>query len=120
MSAPHILIVDDDTAIRKLIARLFQREGFAVCEAENGQKALDALRREANIRVILLDLQMPVMDGWTFRQVQRADPSVAHIPVVALSGAASNHFAELEVEAAFEKPVRMHVLLDTVKALAAP
>ncbi|MEF3304980.1 response regulator transcription factor [Paenibacillus sp. GYB003] len=60
-----ILIVDDDLAIRKLVKAFLQQEGFATFEASNGQEALDVL---ANVKIdlIVLDIMMPVMDGWDF------------------------------------------------------
>ena len=60
---------------------------------------------------------MPVMDGWTFRRAQREDPSIAHIPVVVLSGADANRFAELDAVAAFEKPVEMSLIADVLRRL---
>lgn len=60
-----ILIVDDDLAIRKLVKAFLQQEGFATFEAANGQEAMDVL---ANVKIdlIILDIMMPVMDGWDF------------------------------------------------------
>ncbi|MDF2714875.1 MAG: heme transporter CcmC [Paenibacillus sp.] len=60
-----ILIVDDDLAIRKLIKAFLQQEGFATFEAANGQEALDVLGN-VKIDLIVLDIMMPVMDGWDF------------------------------------------------------
>jgi CheY-like chemotaxis protein len=102
-----VLLVDDDTAVRQMLARALAFEAFVVVEAANGLEALEQLRRGCGAGVIVLDLRMPVMDGWAFRRAQRADPKIAKTPVVVLSGADVHRFAELEALAAFEKPVRI-------------
>jgi CheY-like chemotaxis protein len=113
-----VLLVDDDTAVRRTIARFLTFEGFTVIEACNGQEALTYLRTGAGASVIVLDLRMPVMDGWAFRREQRLDPRLEHIPVVVLSGADAERFPELEAAAAFEKPVRMEQVADAVRRLS--
>ena len=102
------------------MARFLTFEGFAVVEATNGQEALDYLKSGADASVIVLDLRMPVMDGWTFRREQRRDPRLEKIPVVVLSGADADRFAELEAAATFEKPVRMSQVVNTVRRLSTP
>jgi len=84
MSDP-IMLVDDDNDHRKTLAEALEQEGFVVSQADNGRVALDALQGGARPALILLDMVMPVMDGWRFREAQRADPTLAHIPVVVLS-----------------------------------
>jgi CheY-like chemotaxis protein len=105
-----VLLVDDDTAVRQMLARALAFEAFVVVEAANGLEALEQLRQGCGAGVIVLDLRMPVMDGWAFRRAQRADPKIAKTPVVVLSGADAHRFAELEALAAFEKPVRISEL----------
>lgn len=114
---PHVLIVDDDAAIRRMLSRHLTLDGFTVAEAENGQAALAYLRNGGEASVILLDLRMPVMDGWTFRREQRLDPTLAHIPVVVLSGADADRFHELDAAAAFDKPARMSDLVPCLRHL---
>lgn len=116
--ARPVLIVDDDVSVRRTIARFFVGEGFAVVEADNGQDALTYLRGGGDARVIVLDLRMPVMDGWTFRREQRLDPRLAQIPVIVLSGADAEGFPELDAMAAFEKPVSLLQIVDLVKRLS--
>jgi CheY-like chemotaxis protein len=116
---PTVLLVDDDPAVRRTIARFLTFEGFAVLEAGNGQEALAYLRTGAAVSVIVLDLRMPVMDGWTFRREQRLDANFAHIPIIVLSGADADRFPELEAAEAFEKPVRMAEVAGAVRRLAA-
>ena len=113
-----VLLVDDDVAVRRTIARFLTRDGFAVVEADNGLEALTYLRGGGDPSVIVLDLRMPVMDGWTFRQEQRQDPVFGHIPVIVLSGADSHRFPELDAVATFEKPVSMSQILTLVRRLA--
>lgn len=90
MSAPiHILLVEDDFAIRETVADVLSCEGFQVTCAANGAEALRRLdEATAQPGLILLDLMMPVMDGQAFRSAQRSDPRIAAIPVIVLSASA--------------------------------
>ena len=115
---PPVLLVDDDAAVRRSIARFLEFEGFVVVEAGNGLEALNYLRTGAGASVIVLDLRMPVMDGWTFRKEQRLDPVLEKIPVVVLSGADADRFPELEAAAAFEKPVTLAQVAGVIRKLA--
>jgi CheY-like chemotaxis protein len=117
---PPILVVDDDDAVRQTMARFLAHEGFTVIEAENGKTALEYLRGGGQASVILLDLRMPVMDGWTFRRQQRLDAGLADIPVIVLSGADAHRFPELEAAAALEKPVSMSRVVALVRDLCRP
>ena len=115
---PPVLLVDDDEAVRRTIARFLTAEGLEVVEAGNGLEALTYLRTGAGVGVIVLDLRMPVMDGWTFRREQRLDPVLGRIPVVVLSGADADRFPELEAAEVFEKPVRMSEVAAAVRRLS--
>ncbi|WP_062118556.1 response regulator [Aureimonas sp. AU40] len=79
-----VLVVDDDPDARARVRQTLERDGWTVAEAENGQKALDAVAK-ARPRVILLDLTMPIMDGFGFLRALRARPSDRDIPVIVLS-----------------------------------
>jgi CheY-like chemotaxis protein len=81
-----VLVVDDDADIRNLLSSVLAIEGYAVTSASNGEEALSKLRGMPGTRLILLDLRMPVMDGWEFRAEQSRDPALCAIPVVVLSG----------------------------------
>ena len=81
---PRILIVEDDRAIREPLSVLLRGEGYRVSLAENGQEALRKLRTEPSPDIIVLDLRMPVMDGWEFRAIQQQDPLLGLIPVVGI------------------------------------
>ncbi|GAB4193720.1 MAG: hypothetical protein OHK0022_08930 [Roseiflexaceae bacterium] len=112
-----ILLVEDDAAIRSMIAEVLADEGYQVLTAEHGQAALDLLRRTRPLpSLILLDLMMPVMTGWVFRQAQLCDPNLASIPVVALSAMnnAEERAYDLGAEMALAKPLCLDSLLATV------
>jgi CheY-like chemotaxis protein len=114
---PVVMVVDDDVAVRGTIARYLGFEGFVVVEAGNGREALTHLRTGCGASAILLDLRMPVMDGWAFRRAQRDDPSISHIPIIVLSGADAQRFSELDAVAAFEKPVAVAQIADMLHRL---
>ena len=86
----RILIVEDDPDTREMLERFLQLEGFEVRTAANGQIALQALQADSALNVILLDLMMPVMNGWQFRQAQAMDPKLSRIPVVVVSAAGAS------------------------------
>ncbi len=81
---PHgpILIVDDDPEICSAVAELFESSGYLVVTARDGNEALNHLRAGLVPCVILLDLEMPRLDGFGFRREQLADPALALIPVI--------------------------------------
>lgn len=112
-----VLVVDDDPNLVRLMTKFLKLEGFAPVPAANGQEALEYLRGGGGAKVILLDLRMPVMDGWTFRREQRADPELADIPIVILSGIESEHIGELDAAAAFSKPVSFPEVVVAVRRL---
>jgi PAS domain S-box-containing protein len=81
-----VLIVDDDLDLRLTLARVLRRHGYAVVTASNGQGALHYLRDGQRPSVIILDLAMPVMDGWEFLSRRQRDGDLASIPVIVISG----------------------------------
>jgi len=84
-AAAKILLVDDDFAIIDGVSDFLESEGFSVAPASNGLDALNQLRCGLQVDVIVLDVMMPVMDGWDFRAEQLADRSLRDIPVVVIS-----------------------------------
>ena len=80
-----ILVVEDDTIVQEAMKMVLEWEGYDVACAANGRDALDFLRTRERPSLILLDLMMPVLDGWQFRREQKEDPALASIPVVAVS-----------------------------------
>ena len=82
----RLLLVEDNLDVQGLAKEFFESEGYEVYCASNGKEALDFLRGgPARTDLILLDLMMPVMDGYQFRKEQLLDASIASIPVVILS-----------------------------------
>jgi CheY-like chemotaxis protein len=108
-----VLIVDDDAPLREAIAEALSDEGLSVSCSANGRDALAALRSGARPDVILLDLMMPVMDGWTFREEQSRDPSLATIPVVVVT-AAHDLPKPIDARAIVRKPFRLQLLLSAI------
>ena len=110
----RVLVVDDNRDIRELLVELLAAEGYAVAGAEDGRRAL-AEARANRPDVILLDLMMPVMSGWEFREAQLRDPDLADVPVVVVSA----FDAALDGAAVLRKPFLVEDVLDTVQRLAA-
>ncbi len=116
-----LLVVDDDLDIRDALQDVLELEGYAVLLAADGLEALSQLRRgESPPHLILLDLMMPRMDGFAFREALRHEPALAGIPVLVAS-------ADLDVKGAAEglgvagwlrKPLDLKELLHTVKRLS--
>jgi CheY-like chemotaxis protein len=115
---PHILVVDDDQSNRQLVAALLRDEGYDVAEAADGQQALDHLRA-AQPQAIVLDLMMPVVDGFTFLIERRKLPDCAAIPVLVLTAVhdLSELVGTLGVKLAIGKPFEATALLEAVAQL---
>jgi two-component system response regulator FlrC len=113
-----ILIVEDDTNVRQALARTLQLSGFAVIESSNGSSGFAVLRDKSQIAMVLLDLNMSPMDGRTFRKLQLADPELASIPTVVLTGAplADVDDATLQADDYLLKPVGREHLVSVVSA----
>jgi CheY-like chemotaxis protein len=112
-----ILVVDDEAACRLVVQVVLEGAGYAVACATNGQEALDCLRRHDAPCLILLDLHMPVVSGWEFRLQQQADPTLAAIPVLLVSGEpeVAEIAASLGVAGHCPKPLRPEGLLEAVR-----
>lgn len=113
----RILLVDDDESIRQFVALALSDAGHEVVTAENGRDAL-ALAARSRPDLIVLDLRMPVMDGWAFAQEYRATPR-PHAPIVVLTAArdAAQSAAEVQAEACLAKPFALADLLAVVAGL---
>ncbi|MEO6238354.1 MAG: response regulator [Vicinamibacterales bacterium] len=110
-----VMIVEDDPDTREMLERFLELEGFDVRTAANGQIALESLRADNGLSVILLDLMMPVMNGWQFREAQAGDPRLARIPVVVVSAAgARDDIPAIAADAWLSKPVDLDRLLATI------
>lgn len=112
----NILIVEDDFDIRDLLVMILNTNGYQATGVSNGQEALAHLRKAGAADLILLDLMMPIMDAWEFRERQRAEPPLDAIPVVLLSATdeVGEHVAALDAAAFLRKPIDFNALLETV------
>jgi CheY-like chemotaxis protein len=112
-----VLIVEDDRDIREVMAEALSLEGFQVSTASNGKEALDILQSMPDDRLpqfILLDLMMPVMNGWEFLQAQRSHSKFNNIPVMVCSAVADREkFAGIQEIA--KKPIDLDQLISLVK-----
>lgn len=119
MSAPavRVLVVDDDDAIRQFIQMALEGSGYEVATAEDGQEALAAVQA-APPRVILLDMRMPIMDGWAFTRAYRETPP-PHAPIVVLTAArdAGEYASDVDADAFLAKPFNLRELLGLVGRL---
>ena len=116
-AAADVLVVEDDRDIRDSIVELLADEGLVAVGAEHGEAALRVLRAGRVPRLILLDLMMPVMDGFAFREAQGREPAWAGIPVVVMSadGQVDAKKARAGAVEYLKKPVDIHELLAVVK-----
>jgi CheY-like chemotaxis protein len=117
-SDDRVLIIEDEQDIRETIAEILEGAGMRVATASDGRQAMDWLRaQKVKPRVILLDLMMPVMDGWTFRAEQLVVPELASIPVVILSAMTDlpRWAGELRVAEYLSKPIDLSQLLSAVE-----
>jgi two-component system, OmpR family, response regulator CpxR len=115
----HILVVDDNLDARDALRKLLEGAGHTVTCIVNGDEALRWLGNGSRPDVILMDLWMPVVDGWKFRQRLWQNPELEQIPVVLISGEGdlAQIAASLDVDAYFRKPVDPKQLLQAIGAL---
>jgi CheY-like chemotaxis protein len=118
--AATVLVVDDDAMIRSYVVEILADEGYVPEQARNGREALDLLDlrdREGRSRpdLILLDMRMPVMDGWGFAEAYRARPG-PHAPIVVITAAhdAAARAAQVRADGVLPKPFDIDQLLDIV------
>jgi CheY-like chemotaxis protein len=112
-----ILVVEDNDDVRDMMAVTLELEGHEVITARNGKEALDILRGGVVPCVILLDLMMPVMNGWEFRAALDADDELRHLPVVVISAAGREVLESAHAVAYLPKPIDIEKLLDVVCTL---
>jgi len=103
-----------------MLGRFLELEGYTVETAENGKRALERLGSGVGACVILLDLMMPVMDGWQFRQDQIRDATLADIPVIVVSAAGRERLERIHANAYLSKPVDLDELLGCVTQFCRP
>ncbi len=105
-----MLVVEDNRELRELIVDVLEDAGYQVSSAANGVEAL-SIAKVNRPDLILLDLVMPVMNGWQFRELQLTEPSISDVPVVVLSDYANN----LQVAAYLPKPFHVGDVLAAVR-----
>ena len=114
MNERTVFIIEDDPDTREMLAKFLELEGYHVEMAANGQQALDRLAHGTPACVIVLDLMMPVMDGWQFRRVQVEDARLSKIPTIVVSAAGRERMAHISADAYLAKPIDMDELLSRV------
>jgi CheY-like chemotaxis protein len=117
-----VMIVEDDEDIRADLSAILRVKGFSVEEAVNGRDAMARLHGGSRPCLIVLDLMMPVMNGWELRGAMRADEALRAIPVVVVSGAGrigDEEIASLAPAAVLVKPFELSQLLELVSRYCA-
>jgi CheY-like chemotaxis protein len=119
MECKSVLVIEDDLAIRRTMKDVLEIQGYHVHVASDGKEGTEKLKSlEPEPCVILLDLMMPVMNGWQFLDFQRNDPKYKDIPVVICSAYAESAKA-VKPDAFVSKPVQLRDLLGAVKNFCA-
>jgi len=120
-----ILIVEDNEMNRDMLSRRLERKGYEILLAVNGEMGIDIVRTHVP-DLILMDMSLPVMDGWEATRRLKADPALRHIPVIALTAHAMANDRDKALEAGCDdydtKPIELPRLLAKMEALliAAP
>jgi DNA-binding response OmpR family regulator len=112
----RVLVVEDDEDISESMASILEDAGYEVSVCFNGKDALDLLGARS-VDAIVLDLMMPVMNGWEFVTVKHADPTIAQIPVVAVSADGSAQATAIRADAYLSKPFDADELIAAVRQL---
>ncbi|TMH33195.1 MAG: hybrid sensor histidine kinase/response regulator, partial [Betaproteobacteria bacterium] len=120
-AAPLVMVVDDSLTVRKITGRLLEREGYRVLTAKDGLDALEQLKGELPA-IMLVDIEMPRMDGFDLARNVRGDPRTMEIPIIIISSRTApkhrSRAAELGVNAFLGKPYQEAELLQQIAALA--
>ena len=118
MDALKILVVDDESRMRKLVKDFLTRKNFQVLEAGNGEEAMDIFYREKDINLIILDVMMPKMDGW---EVCREIRKTSKVPIIMLTARSDERDEllgfELGVDEYISKPFSPKILVARVEAI---
>jgi two-component system cell cycle response regulator DivK len=117
---PRILLVEDNEMNRDMLSRRLQRKGYEVVLALDGQNGVEMTQTQAP-DLVLMDMSLPVLDGWEATRRLKADPATRHIPVIALTAHAMSSDREKAIEAGCDdydtKPVELTRLLAKIEAL---
>ena len=123
MNSREVLVVEDDNDLRESLSQALRDNGFSVVSANNGQQALEALEAGARPSVILLDLMMPILNGWELRDALRDDPRFAEIPQLVISAymdEAEQHVLALPADDCIRKPFHIRILIEAIERHCAP
>ncbi len=119
----RLLLVEDHEELWDFLSRRLQRRGFEVTIAKDGQEGLEKAR-ELHPDVMLLDMNLPIMDGWTVARTLKSDPATASIPMIALTAHAMSGDKQKALDAGCDdyhaKPVQFAQLLTQIETLVAP
>jgi chemosensory pili system protein ChpA (sensor histidine kinase/response regulator) len=122
-SSPVVMVVDDSLTVRKITSRLLEREGYQVLTAKDGVDALQQLK-DTIPGVMLVDIEMPRMDGFDLTKNVRADPRTAAVPIIMISSRTAdkhrNQAAQLGVNAFLGKPYQEAELLQHISGFVGP
>ena len=116
----EIFVVDDDADLREVLGDLLTGEGYAAHLFPNGRSALELLRGGARPHLILLDLMMPGMNGWEFREEQLRDGELKDIPVVVMTASTGFDASPLRACEILKKPVGIDEILEAVERNVLP
>ena len=118
MSGPtRLLVVEDEDDIREALVELLSLEGYEARGVSNGRDALAALEAGFAPAGIVLDLMMPVMNGWQLRQALLDDPRFARIPVVVVTAAGKRELGGIEADRILPKPIGIEQVLEALAEL---
>lgn len=115
---PRVLVVDDDASIRQLLQLALTNRGYEVVSADHGKAALEAIQA-APPSIVLLDMRMPVMDGWAFAAAYRETPE-PRAPIIVLTAArdAALYASQIQADAFLAKPFALADLFGLVSRFA--
>ncbi len=118
----RLLLVEDNEMNREMLTRRLNRAGFDVLPAGDGQTALEKMRAELP-DLVLMDMNLPVLDGWSACREARADEKISHIPIIALTAHAMEADRQNALEAGCDdyatKPIDFPALVEKIKVLSA-
>lgn len=114
MHRKSVLIVEDDDAIRETLRLALSVEGYTAFGAKDGRDGIEILRKLDSPGLILLDLMMPVMNGWEFMEVMNSDDRLTGIPVVILT-AFTDKATSIKSQGIIKKPIDLNLLMNFVE-----
>ena len=114
-----VAIIEDDNEFRDMLRELLEEEQYRVVAVSNGAEALETLRGETLPNVILLDVSMPVMDGFDFLRFRNDDPQLAAVPVVLVTNAKPHERPTIGVNDVVRKPIDIDEILFAIKRYCA-